>query len=76
MQIPASAALRGRAIDLDEIAMPEIFDPRQVKWLRSGLCSLNVLGALCGLRQRQLRPPPLAGCGKSRDFEKMAMKRA
>jgi hypothetical protein len=40
--------MAGGAIDLDEIATPEILDPRQVKGLHSGLCSLNVLGALAG----------------------------
>jgi hypothetical protein len=36
------------AIDLDEIATPEILYPRQVKGLHSGLRSWNVLGALAG----------------------------
>ena len=39
----------GGAIDLDEIAMPEILDPRQVKGLHSGLRSRNVLGVLADL---------------------------
>ena len=43
----------GGAIDLDEIAMPQIFDPRQVKGLHSGLCSRNVPEALA--RQRLSR---------------------
>jgi hypothetical protein len=38
--------MAGDTIDLDEIATPEILDPRQVKGLHSGLCSCNVLGAL------------------------------
>jgi len=38
----------GGTIDLDEIAMPEILDPRQVKGLDSALCSGNVLGVLAG----------------------------
>jgi len=33
-------------IDLDQIAVPEILDPRQVKGLHSSLCSWNVLKAL------------------------------
>jgi hypothetical protein len=40
--------LAGGAIDLHEVALPEILDPRQVKGLHSGLCSWNVLGALAG----------------------------
>jgi hypothetical protein len=38
----------GGAIDLDEIATPEILDPRQVKGLHFGLCSRNVLRTLAG----------------------------
>jgi hypothetical protein len=38
--------MAGGTIDLDQIAMPEILDPRQVKGLHSSLCSWNVLGAL------------------------------
>jgi hypothetical protein len=41
--------MAGGTIDLDEIAMPEILDPRQVKGLHSSLCSWNVLRALRGL---------------------------
>ena len=44
--------MAGSTIDLDEIATPEILDPRQVKGLHSGLCSQNVLGDLRGPRQR------------------------
>jgi hypothetical protein len=40
--------MAGGTIDLDEIAMPEVLDPRQIKGLHSGLCSWNVLGALAG----------------------------
>jgi len=40
--------MAGGTIDLDEIAMPEVLDPRQVKELHSGLRSRNVLGALAG----------------------------
>jgi hypothetical protein len=36
---------RGGAIDLDEIAPPEILDPRQVKGL--GLRSWNVHNRMC-----------------------------
>jgi hypothetical protein len=39
---------RGGTIDLDEIAMPEILNPRQVKGLHSGISSLNVLDVLAG----------------------------
>jgi hypothetical protein len=31
--------MAGSTIDLDEIASPEILDPRQVEGLHSGLCS-------------------------------------
>jgi hypothetical protein len=41
--------MAGSTIDLDEIAMPEILDPRKVKGLHSGLCSRNVLRALADL---------------------------
>ena len=40
--------MAGGTIDLNEIAMPEIPDPRQVKGLHSSLCSWNVLRALRG----------------------------
>jgi len=40
--------MAGGTIDLDEIAMPEVLDPRQVKELHSGLRSRNVLGTLAG----------------------------
>ena len=35
--------MAGGAIDLDEVAPPEILDPRQVQRPHSGLCSRNVL---------------------------------
>jgi hypothetical protein len=38
--------IAGCAIDLDEIATPEILDPRQVQGLHSDLCSWNVRGML------------------------------
>jgi hypothetical protein len=38
----------GCAIDLDEIATPEILDPRYVKGPHSGLCFLNAMGMLAG----------------------------
>jgi hypothetical protein len=44
--------MAGGTIDLDEIAMPEILDPRQVKGLHSGLCSRNVLGVSVDLVNR------------------------
>ena len=40
--------MAGGTIDLDEIATPEVFDPRQVKGLHFGLCSRNVLRTLAG----------------------------
>jgi hypothetical protein len=51
------------AIDLDEIATPEILDPRQVQGLHSDLCSWNVRGMLarfvdqCGDLAPNVRPP-------------------
>jgi hypothetical protein len=51
--------LAGSAIDLHEIVMPEILDPRQVKGLHSGLCPRNVLGMLAGFVDGDHRPPPL-----------------
>jgi hypothetical protein len=35
-------------IDLDQIAMPEVLDPRQVNGLHSSLCSWNVLRVVRG----------------------------
>jgi hypothetical protein len=40
--------MAGITIDLDGIAMPQIFDPRHVEGLHSGLRSWNVLSALAG----------------------------
>jgi hypothetical protein len=40
--------LAGGTIDLHEIAMPEILDPRQVKGLQSGLCSWALVGFVNG----------------------------
>ena len=50
--------MAGGTIDLDEIAMPEIPDPRQVKGLHSGLCSWNVLRAFVGFVNGD--PDPMA----------------
>jgi hypothetical protein len=47
--------MAGSAIDLDEIATPEILDPCQVEGLHSGLCSWYVLRADHGPGQRRLR---------------------
>jgi hypothetical protein len=55
--------MAGCAIDLDEIATPEIRDPRQVQGLHSDLCSWNVRGMLarfvdqCGDLAPNVRPP-------------------
>ncbi len=51
--------MAGGTIDLDEVAMPEVLDPRQVKGLHSGLCSRNVLSGARGLRQLRSRPRPV-----------------
>jgi hypothetical protein len=40
--------MAGCAIDLHEVAPPEILDPRQVKGLNSGLCSWNALETFAG----------------------------
>jgi hypothetical protein len=57
--------MAGGAIDLDEIAAPEILDPSQVQGLHSGLRSWNVLSYGRGPRQRRLhfihRPISAAG---------------
>jgi hypothetical protein len=38
--------MAGSTVHLDEVAAPEILDPRQIKGLHSGLCSWNVLAML------------------------------
>jgi hypothetical protein len=48
-QLFDEASQAGGTIDLNEIATPEILDPRQVKGLHSGLCTRNVLRALAGV---------------------------
>jgi hypothetical protein len=50
--------MAGGTIDLAEIAMPEILDPRQVKGLHSGLCSRSVLKAVADLVNGD--PDPMA----------------
>jgi hypothetical protein len=49
--------MAGSTIDLDEIAMPEILDPRHVKGLHSSLRSWNVLGVLAGFVNRLRHSP-------------------
>jgi hypothetical protein len=62
--------MAGGAIDLDEIATPEILDPRQVKGLNSGLCSRIVLGRLVGFVNGDRDPMQprehAAGCDQRR----------
>jgi hypothetical protein len=54
--------MAGGTIDLDQIAMPEILDPREVKGLHSNLCSRNVLGVLAGFVNGDHVPRNSANC--------------
>jgi hypothetical protein len=70
--------MAGGTIDLDEIATPEVLDPRQVKGLHSGRCSRNVLGALAGLvnRDHTLATSPAPGASRVYRREALSIHRA